>query len=293
MRMNSKILIVSTLCFIFIGICFWGIDVYAEWLNQEEIISGTWGSETTQFGLEKGDTIAFDMFPLSEYYLLDGILIWDTVNGRMKKYTYSGALLKVIKCVESSTGQWNEECRIDGTFIKILPDGNFYTSHKGKFLLYSSVGELLQTMSTRPLELGKITINKISSSQYKYEIEYPEAIYIYEGAKDMFKENGIVRVNTNLIMQNFKDKVYAYKVVEEIPVNEGEKKKYKIDKVSEWVKPEDQYVQTELDQPDHPIGFELTIIAEYGNAVIGPDGSIYTWMRTETNYKILRWRWVE
>ena len=34
-------------------------------------------------------------------------------------------------------------------------------------------------------------------------------------------------------------------------------------------------------------------IAEYGSPVIAPNGDVYAWKRTPTNYSILKWTWVD
>ncbi len=280
----------------FVGMCGLLIfimcnSVYAGWSSSEEtIISGTWGEGTSQFGLKSGDTIAYDQYP--EFHGVDEneIIVHDSVNRRYAVYDINGANVR-----------HEQEKR---TF---LPGGGYtverpnekltgWIEEDGKYVLYNSLGEPTTTSSTRPLELGKLKINKISSSQYKYELEYPEAIYVYEGNKDMLSEKEILRINTNLIMQNFKDRVYAYKVTAEIPVQPNEKKKYKIDKVFEWTRPKGSSSGAEpITKPDGTIlAYKRpTTYNIYGEAVIGPDGSIYTWMRSETNYKILRWKWVE
>ncbi len=57
------------------------IKVFAGWTGPTTIVAGTWGTGTTQFGLEKGDTS--DNFPDLGAVLPNGqIIIEDNVNSR-------------------------------------------------------------------------------------------------------------------------------------------------------------------------------------------------------------------
>jgi len=268
----------------------------ANWSNLEEVIVGTWGSQPQQFGLYRGDTIAYDEYPeLLKLVIEKKLFINDDVNKRGLVYTTNGQFLETVSIQKTIEGEFEvfrwSKYYYDGIFVGFGFNNTFWTEDEGTFRKYDSTFNLIQTTSTRPLELGKITKTG-SGAQWHYEVEYPEGIYIYDGPRDMLSEREVIRINTNLIMQNFEKKVYAYKVVEEIPVAEGEKKRYRINKVAEWLKPKDDLI-FHKDPDDKTIGGEYEIVAQYGEAVIGPDGSIYTWMRSETQYKILRWRWVE
>jgi|GEM_PF-6105536 hypothetical protein len=282
-------------------ILFWAlispVIVQASWSKTEEtVLVGLWGSGKNEFGLLVREYSMFDEFPFAEYYLYDRLIIWDTVNGRMKVYLNDGSLNKIVKCIEDSNGAWNEECRIEGKFIAALSNDKFLTEDDSVCRYFTPSGTLVQTSSTRPLELGKITKERLGKTQWRYEIEFPDRIYIYEGGKDALKEQDIVRINENLIAQNSGAKVYAYKPIEELTPTETGKKRYRIDKVAEWSKPEDQGEPTTIDVNQLPPGIgppRGKIIAEYGDPHIGPDGSIFIRMRSDTHYKILRWKWVE
>jgi hypothetical protein len=67
----------------------------AAWKGPNEVISGTWGSGSEQFGIEYGDTD--DMFP---HFTItsDGIIVVrDGINDRVKVYTSTGASEAIIK----------------------------------------------------------------------------------------------------------------------------------------------------------------------------------------------------
>ena len=171
-----------------------------------------------------------------------------------------------------------------------------------QWLIYSPTGQLLSTSPTRPLELGlwgykcrepKESYSEERCFRLRYEIEYHDATYVYEVTKPLFKSNlkDQVRINDNLIMDNKRDKVYAYSVTA-TTMPEGSTKPIRwLGFKAEWVKPRDNLV-FHPDPEDTTVGGDYEIIAQYGTAVLGPDGSIYTWCRSDTHYKILRWRWV-
>ena len=86
--------------------------------------------------------------------------------------------------------------------------------------------------------------------------------------------------------------VYAYSVTSTIPgIGEQKERRY-LGFTAEWQKPEDNMI-FHSNPLDKTVGGEYEIIAQYGDPVVGPDGSIYCWMRSETHYKILKWTWTD
>jgi hypothetical protein len=267
---------------------------YGAWAAKEILVNGSWGNSPTEFGLSRGDTLAYDMWPVSiNLFPLGKIFIDDDVNKRTNVYTIDGVYIENILWKETVTTKYVEYERtkyvIDGTLAGYGASNSFWANDNGTFRKYDSSFVLQETVATRPLDLGKLTSKKLPSSQWRYVIEYPDGIYTYEGAQDAIKEVGLLRVNANLIIQNLKSKVIAYRTTEELPTLPNEKKRYKLAMAAEWTKPKDEF------GPVRVVGVERlpTLVAQYGEAVLGPDGSIYTWMRTDTNYKILRWKWME
>jgi len=293
----------------FIAILFIPISVFGEWSSPEEVVIGTWGIEPMQFGIDRGDTIAYDRFPELAVILKNGdIIINDWVNERTVVYTSSGSLKKIViwvkKFLQDKPGHWTYEIS-EYSFGPIVvgynSEGDVWTKSGETYFLESITGSNLQTSSTRPLELGLWRfICKLPRSNFpeskcsflRYEIEYPDAVFVYEVTKPLFKSNlkDQVRINDNLIMDNKgydEDCVYAYSVTATVMPDGATKPLRWLGYVTKWERPQGEY-GTEI------VGVEKldVLIKEYGSPVIGPDGSIYTWMRTPTHYKILRWRWV-
>jgi hypothetical protein len=278
----------------FIYIFIMASSAQASWPLREELISRAWGTNNDQFGLERGDTIASDIYPELEGILSDNsIVVSDRVNMRTVVYSTVGIL--------RDTDAWNEVLMPNemvvlqhtryllGCCVVGYESNQLWMGRDKYYALINNSGVITQSSTSRPPTLGSLIVTKLSSTLWRFEIEYPDGIYIYEGSKDALKIDRLLRVNANLIMQNIKSKVTAYIVSEAIPVQPTEKKKYKIAVTSQWVKPNDEF------GPVRVVGVERlpTLISHYGDAVLGPDGSIYVSMRTDANYKILRWKWME
>jgi len=58
--------------------------------------------------------------------------------------------------------------------------------------------------------------------------------------------------------------------------------------MGELVLPKDSYQDIPRGAGVEP---KTILNAQYGNPIIGLDGSVYCWMRSETHYKILKWTW--
>jgi len=71
---------------------------------------------------------------------------------------------------------------------------------------------------------------------------------------------------------------------------------YKFDRCGKQMEkmqlPDSEYIRTPVPAPD-PIGHRTEIVAEYGQAVVGPNGHVYTWKRTSDNYSIFKWAWTD
>ena len=285
MEIRKKFVLIISILFIILS---FSLSSYAGWTGPTTIVAGTWGTGTTQFGLEHGDTS--DSFPDIDAVLPDGrIIIHDGVNKRFDIYNMSGVLINNIYWYvnNGSSGTVNP---VFSTyqFMNVqgyTPDGNIWMEIENDYLLKTPTGTLLTTTSSRPMELGILSQKITGTSHYK-RIEYPDGVYFYyyTGSTDYFSyASGIFRVNTNLIMNvhnNFQpSRVYAFTATV-IPTPVGQKQQYQLLLNATWVAPPPQYASTGLTPPSYaPPGAEApppSIVAEYGSAVIGPDGSIYT-----------------
>ena len=77
------------------------IPVWADWQEQVEVVSGAWGTGNIQFGLEKGDTIAYDHYPNLPGIMGNGdIVIDDIVNQRTQVFAGNGMFKEVFQWTE-------------------------------------------------------------------------------------------------------------------------------------------------------------------------------------------------
>ncbi len=98
----------------------------ASWQGPTELITGSWGSADTQFGIRYEDS--FDTFPRELIVLANGD-IWipdGFINKRLKLYDGSGNLKKIIS-YDENTRSFPEYWFI-GIFEAIGVDGTVYMS---------------------------------------------------------------------------------------------------------------------------------------------------------------------
>jgi hypothetical protein len=245
----------------------------AAWQGPAEVISGTWGANNDQFGIEHGDTD--DDFAGPFYLLSDGtVIIRDIVNGRRKIYSSSGVLVQVIKCQRTATGDWNEECRIYGEYIKTTPDGNIWVlldqEEPPKYVLRSPTGQLIRTSTTRPSELGVVSENALAENQYKITITYPDKTY------DLASDATFMKY-----VRDTKGNVYG--------VNDGGVWRFNQcgKEVAELLMPVNQ-TETITSKTG---GKTFSIPVEYGQPVVASNGDVYTWKKSRLKYRIVKWTW--
>ncbi|MCL5878751.1 MAG: hypothetical protein M1428_02990 [Deltaproteobacteria bacterium] len=317
MEIKKFFFMTSCLVFLFAG------NSYAGWTGPTTVLSGTWGTGTTQFGLEQGDSL--DSYPkIIKLNDVGSIGVLDNVNNRIQLFDSSGNLIQifqtnpytfafdsannlytaykgVLEKFSSTTLQWQQTCVSGNGLINISLIGNGVVTTgypKSIYCIYSPAGTLLTTTSTRPMVLGILSQKITGTSHYK-KIEYPDGVYFYyyTGSTGYFPyDSGIIRINTNLIMDVHNGmepaRVYAFTATA-IQTPAGQKQQYQLFLNTSWVAPLPQYKPVE--RPSHwPPNAEPPpqgVAAEYGQAVIGPDGSIYTYDRSDTNYKIVKWTW--
>jgi hypothetical protein len=299
MEIRKKFVLIISILFIILS---FSLSSYAGWTGPTTIVAGTWGTGTTQFGLEHGDTS--DTYPELDGILGDGsIVISDLVDKRTVVYNSNGS----FKDEDTYTEQRTSDGMIRYFHKKYLlgccpqgysSSGNLWTGSDNIYALFDNTGTLLTTTSSRPMELGILSQKITGTSHYK-RIEYPDGVYFYyyTGSTDYFSyASGIFRVNTNLIMDVHNSmqpsRVYAFTATV-IPTPAGQKQQYQLLLNATWKAPLPQYKPV-YKPPDWPPNAEPPrqgVAAEYGEAVIGPDGSIYTWVRSDTDYKIVKWTW--
>ena len=267
--------------------------VYGAWSGPQTIISGIWGNSVGEFGIRHGDTT--DQFAGPFYILSDGtIIVQDSVNGRFVRYSSSGTIITTTVCVQDAKGNWNGDCRIEGDYEVGINSNGFWSKSydNNNYYFQDNTGTLLTTTSSRPMELGIVTGKCLTGKflseckNIKYSIEYPDVIYVYQEGTRYADFSGQVRIGTDTIMDNQSGYVYAFSVTQTTTISGSKPIKW-LGWIATWTKPSDVYGAPVND------GVETIapVVAQYGSPIIGPDGSIYCWKRTQTNYLILKWTW--
>ena len=248
---------------------------HSAWQGPMEVLAGAWGIAQNEFGIEKGDMS--DRLPWLTAILHDGkLVISDKVNERELVYANNGAVLEVVSwyVVENGTKSVNPDYpkykywNVQG----YTSDGSIWWNSGTKYFLRSSTGEILQAKTQRPVELGRVKKLRWGEDDYKVTVEYPDKIWGISGTgafgrymRDM--SGTLYGVASKLVAR------YSDCGVE----------------VAELTLPPDKIKKIEAGVP----GIEpmIKVIEEYGVVVLGPNGDVYTWKRTETNYSILKWTW--
>jgi hypothetical protein len=277
--MGIKKIIISTILMLFCSIP----TAFSAWTDPILIIQGTWGGSQGQFGIEHQDS--GDLFPERIYVGGEDILIIeDLPNGRTKVID-NGKLTKDFSCVESPTGDWNDECNIIGDYLFTNSEGNIWTKDNGQYRLTSPVGEHLATFDQRPLDLGiKRSRGETSNGLYRQEIEYEDGVYL------VLTESGISDFTRD--RQGF---LYGTASVKGVSYP-WHYRVYKFDQCGKRIGtldfPENIIHEHEEGLGVAPVSW-VEVEEEYGPPVIGPDGSVYCWKRTPDTYSILKWEWVD
>jgi len=297
---------------------------YASWSEKQEVISGTWGEGEGQFYFNAGDS--FDSFPQKIGIDVNGmILLPDKGNKRIYIYNSDGSISKILTKpptlpVEDSLYGWpNGLVLFEGgdSFViwceyekisggvrplkkcfmnynsdviakidraKLFSSNLGYISKKSNiYTLYSPTGVLLQTYAERPLELGRKR-SKRSGSVYKTTISYPDTTYTIlanepigkyyrDESRYLYHIESFVNSNDARIKQVYKyDRCGKQVGMLELPLSSYEPE-------PEWAK-------------DAPTSISIPI-AEYGDPIVSSTGDVYTWVRSKTDYKIVKWVWVD
>jgi hypothetical protein len=277
---------------------------FARWVGPKEVLSGKWGKGETEFGFEHGDTR--DAFPsLLVIDELGNIIIGDSLNKRIKIYNSAGSLQKYFsyKSISPEFG-WPANLRAkagvgffslyeklqkydyDGNFIWAIdvPGAmDFWVSNDGgiwlqdyvninTYYLYSPTGQLLKTYASSPPELGKVEEKYISPGQYKVTVTYPDRTWSYIGAG--VAPPYIRDVNGNL---------YSTGGTQAIRWNFCGKELARV------TMPPKNIIKKESDIPGREP--KITVLEQYGEAVVAPNGDVYTWKRTPDKYSIVKWTW--
>jgi hypothetical protein len=290
---------------------------FAGYVGPFTVVEGGWGSGDLDFGFESGDTM--DSFPGLIYAdKLGSIIIGDGVNFRIKIYNSDGIWQRNFtykKITVPSIGGWPANLKVkagvgifsiykklqkydyNGDLIWsidvpgtrdfwIEDDGSIWLQEsRKKYLKYSPTGQLLETYSEKPLELGVVDTKKIKRKKYRITIKYPDKTYQFMAKRSgsrHFRDayNNLYWVEKFLEKVN-KEDIFSHRV---FICNACD------DNVILFNMPQSQYEPRPSDSINYPTWTPVPII-EYGEPIVSPAGDIYCWARTKTEYKILKWTW--
>ena len=279
-----------SLCVLIIGLCIMPVDVLAAWGSPAEIISGSWGSGDDQFGIMYEDIS--DIFPKFTITSDAKIVIRDGVNRRLEVYSGTGNFESIINY--RAGRHYTESTLADsygfsGDFAGYGEGGAnyFYRADQKVYINFSSTGQIIKTFTTRPLELGTVKSQSIGSGQYKSIVSYPDAIY------QIITNQSVRKYYRDLKMYLYQIETFTETVGNELITS------YKVHKYSKCGKevsvlniPRSQYEAMPPEASNYPTWKPVPIM-EYGEPLVSGSGDVYTWARTKTQYKILKWTWVD
>ena len=285
-------------------------DSFASWRNSEVVLESTWGDEPGEFGIEYQDS--FDEFPKiigvdkqGAILVADGVnkRVQIMINGTLSKtinkpsglnvrlwprsllvssggqsflanlniYDYSGGLIKKVNIKRSKRFSIG-----DGYIIKNLENNTYFK--------YSPTGELLQTYTSEPIELGRYVSNERQpDGSRKIVIEFDDITYGINAPQsfEYFSRDNKGYLNAAVITGEAGSRHFRV---------------YKYDRCGKEIASVDLPVDNIISEPadsTRPSPVFEEVVEEYGKPVIGPNGDVYTWKRTPDTYSILKWTWVD
>lgn len=256
------------------------VNSFAGWSAQQDIIQGSWGASENQFGITYQDTS--DFIPFFDITSDQKVVIRDGMNSRVKVYTSSGALELIVPYktnLDYRDLTIADKYGFSGDFVGYGGGGAnyFYRADQKLYINFSPTGQLIKTSTTRPLELGVVKGNSPVDGGYRHIIEYPGQTYSF--------------IIPFRVLNRFqRDLQGTLHVAAQSSTTDAVFRVSKCGRIAGQM----QMPENVFGEPEK-IGIEdfKTYLEEYGNAVFGSDGNIYTWKRTPDKYSILKWTWVD
>jgi len=266
---------------IFQSIILYPSLLLAGYMGPITVVQGKWGKNQGEFGINYGDNC--DAFPSLEAITSDGkIIIRDSVNNKDMIFGLDGAFIKENKWELKSKNTQGEIFIIPeyefykffGTkLLRFTSTGNIFV-YDGEFKLISSKGKIIKKYSNIQFKERVIEKIAIAKDTYKVTVKYPDKKWIIKTKG--FCPNYRIDVNENIYCLGNEQIVrYDDKGIE----------------IAQLTMPDDKYDIYSFNIP----GAEdiYNVIEEYGLPVLGPNGDIYTWKRTQDNYSIIKWIYID
>ncbi len=251
------------------------VNVFAGWSGPQAIIQGMWGTGDDQFGITSQDTS--DFIPNFNVTTEQKVVIRDGTNRRVKIYNFSGAL-ELIELYKTNLSYKDltiaDSYGFSGDFVGYGEGGvnYFYRADQKVYIHFSPTGQLLQTYTSKPLELGKVKEKSLGGGKYKVTVKYPD------------KEWGIIGKSAfPKYMRDLNGNLYGVGDTQVARFNDCGRE------LARLAMPENIREEMSSDQPGaEPIS---GVIEEYGRPVLASNGDVYTWKSTADTYSILKWTW--
>jgi hypothetical protein len=292
----KKLLVILATC---IYLAFYSF-AYGAWEGPSDVVVGPWGKDPGQIGIEHGDTV--DQFPRSFGVSNSGkIAVADFINEVLHVFRNNGYLLVDIK--KPVQRKWWPYTVIVGWECAVVPyvefthtfdlstgnlvgtannigGGNYLSDDCKKIYVsqdnnvwkvYSLSGELLQTYTERPLELGQVKEKYLGPGRYKITVKFPDKTWEIIGAGAFPK-----------YMRDLNGNLYGIGDTQVVRYdNQG-------NELARLTIPEGRHEE----EPRGPgVEPKIKVIEGYGSPVVAPNGDVYTWKRTPDKYYIIKWVW--
>lgn len=278
----------------------------AAWVGPEELLYSGWGNSPTEFYVEWGGDPNAEFFPVISDVADDG---WIAISNyyHFKLYTNSGQWVRnVVPPYDIST--WPIDPGFVGENIVLVADDMYFISRTGdvlakvelpyddiymgdvdgkyyvatkkptnNWLIYSSEGVLLDTLSDKPLVLGRISDQIIGfhgGTLHKVTIKYPDKEWKIVSPYGACDEYAYKRgANGNLYCVG-EDTIKRFSACGKT--------------VAEFTVPSDVDIEKDMGLGIDPV---YTVVEHYGDIKMGNSGDVYTSKVTQDGFSVLKWVW--
>ena len=309
---------IVVLCMMLFGLCFTDLS-FSEWIGPQNVIVSPWGQAGDAFGIKYGDISDFDDLP-GGFDISDSsnVVMADEVNGRFKIYDMNGSLKVLVVPPVDRPEKWTINPNFIGSNISLIldklyvydPSGDLINENSSpkkarfrkdinnvlyiyqaypidRWVVYSSMGELLNTYNIPPLIVGQISRDFLTYN--KNRVDYTEVIFddIHIGSIDSDAQlcQYFERDVEKHIYCVLADNVGNYVGRRVIRYNQCGKK------VSSLHLPEKVITTLKERSENEGVPDLIRVDSEYYNPKIDTHGNVYATRRTPDNYSLVKWIW--
>lgn len=291
---------------IFFILMAFSIGAYAGWVGPSQVLSGNWGTQPQEFYVDWGDVPAYAIYPGISDIADDGLIaIGD--EEYFKFYASTGEWVRNISLPYGSLHFVTDNMVLQGKTYQFLsrsgdvlkqiasptrniPGKAIYSGEReGKlyvavgppnkqWLIYSSTGELLNTVTEKPHELGRIA----------------DEIFLYSGNKLHRVTVSFPAYEWRVVSRYGSCGEYNYRTDSDgnlYCIGEQGVTRYSIcgKDVARFSLPDD--VMTQKDSGDPGVENHYTVIEAYRGLKMTGNRDLYASKITQDNYSVIKWTW--